>query len=186
MHMSAGAAQNLTVIGLLLKNGVNIEARDSSGETALTLAVWTYLHEVVRVLIKAGARQDIVTNSVRTILHTIAQVGTLALMEALLEVKTLVVNPVALDATALTAEEIVRRRGTVTEALTGSFFALLSKVTWFPQSHDKMFSETEQWESKVRDVILDSDEEVDEKDYVFEPALEYQEMWVECVDCPVL
>ena len=47
-------------IGILIKQGANVEAEDKDGRTAMALAAWKRQCNVIRVLLKIGARKEAV------------------------------------------------------------------------------------------------------------------------------
>jgi ankyrin repeat protein len=118
----------MKVVTALLMYGAGLEQRDCSGETAVTLAVWVNSHEIVRLLARRGARLDVVTDAGRTVLHTAAQYGDLAMVETLLDLSLGTTRSTAFNAEGLTALEKLKQRKDLTPELTEAFVALLLKT----------------------------------------------------------
>ncbi|KAK4218870.1 ankyrin repeat-containing domain protein [Rhypophila decipiens] len=141
--MSAVMSRDAVIVSILLAYEAEVDARDTAGETALGLAVWMDSPEIVSVLIGAGARLDLaVTDSGRTILHTAAQYGSVATMEALLcgftdcsssssrgERRHFGIG--SMDAQGMTALERLRQRKDCTAELVEIFGAVLVSAETF-------------------------------------------------------
>lgn len=174
--MSAVLAQGLEAVEILLDHGVDLEAKDELGETAFTLAIWTNAHEIARRLLAAGARPDVITNSGRTVLHTVAQSGTLGLIEVLLGARTLLlVNPDERDATGLTALEKFRKRTDVPADLTAAFLALWLRCSCLSDTNINIVPEPGDSIEKVPSVVVEVFEQSESEDESedFEAAVEY-------------
>src|SRR5262249_2717255 len=79
------AAQgNAPMAAQLLEQGVEVDARNEAGETALMLAVRAGHEEVVRLLLQAGASRLVREAQERTVLTIAADAGQIAILRLLL------------------------------------------------------------------------------------------------------
>ena len=57
LHLAARYGKE-ECIGVLVKQGANIEAKDKDGQTAVALAAWKRHCNVIKILIKVGANRE--------------------------------------------------------------------------------------------------------------------------------
>ncbi|KAK3361895.1 ankyrin repeat-containing domain protein [Lasiosphaeria ovina] len=166
--MAAVLARALPVVQALVAHGADMHvALPQDGQTAALLAVRGDAPEVVRGLVKAGARLDVVLCDGRTVLHLAVKHGGVGLMEALLGLPLGTCRADALTAGGLTPLETLRQRGGVTKELIEVFGALLVKAGWGASGvvlSDLLGTEDDESESEAGsegDVFVLADEGVD-------------------------
>ena len=75
----------LPCVAVLVESGIDINAVDQAGRTALHLAAWFGHNEIVKLLISKGADVERLDNLDRSALHIASWFGNLSSVEALLE-----------------------------------------------------------------------------------------------------
>jgi len=75
LHHALASTACAEILDIFLKRGVDINATDSNGATALVHAVKVSNDDAVRVLIDLGARQDLINNNSRTTLFYAVNLG---------------------------------------------------------------------------------------------------------------
>jgi len=59
LHLAAGAGHRAIIELLLKQKGINIDAKNNQGDTPLHKAAWRSEIDAIKLLLQAGAKQDI-------------------------------------------------------------------------------------------------------------------------------
>ena len=84
LHRAVMEGAKPFVIEFLLKRGVDINARNAQGETALLIAAWTGREELVEVLLNKGADPNVKTRNGLSPLKVAKENGHAVIVEKLL------------------------------------------------------------------------------------------------------
>ncbi len=84
LHRAIMESAKLFVIEFLVKRGVDINARNEAGETALILAAWYGRDELVGILLKKGADPNVKTRKGLSALKVASENGFDCIVERLL------------------------------------------------------------------------------------------------------